>query len=175
MLIKCAPAWIGAAAAALTGTPAFAQAVPVSPDKQATATARIVKPLTLTWVRDLDLGTVVLSGLGTWSGATVAMTKAGVFTCGSSNLTCSGPTKTAEYLITGTNNQVVTVNAANVTLINQNDTTKTLTLAIDSPATVNLGNSGSSGTPLDIGGSVTVNSTTSDGTYRGTLAVTVNY
>jgi hypothetical protein len=67
------------------------------------------------------------------------------------------------------------VNASDVTLTNQNDNTKTLTLTVDAPATVNLGNSGVSGTPLDIGGSIAVNSSTTDGTYSGTFAVTVNY
>ena len=165
------------AALAVTATPALAVTGPVlvQPDKQATATARVVKPLTLTWVRDLDLGTIVLSGAGTWTGATVGIDKAGTFTCTNANVTCSGTTKTAEYTITGTNNQVVTVVAPDVTLKNQNDLTKTLVLSVDKPATVNLGNSGSSGTPLDLGGSITVASDTPDGTYFGTFAVTVNY
>ena len=164
------------AALAVTATPAAAAVTgtPVNPDKQATATARVVKPLTLTWVRDLDLGTIVLSGAGTWSGAVVGIDKAGSFSCTDTNVTCSGATKNAEYTITGTNNQVVTVNASDVTLKNQNDLTKTLTLAVDAPATVNLGSSGSSGTPLDIGGSITVGSATPDGTYVGTFAVTDN-
>jgi Domain of unknown function (DUF4402) len=165
------------AALAVTAAPAAAAATgtPVPPDKQATATARVVKPLTLTWVRDLDLGTIVLSGAGTWTGAAVGITKGGTFSCPNANVTCSGATKNAEYTITGTNNQVVTVNASNVTLTNQNDNTKTLTMSVDAPATVNLGNSGTSGTPLDIGGSISVDSDTSDGTYSGTFAVTVNY
>jgi hypothetical protein len=56
-----------------------------------------------------------------------------------------------------------------------NSGANSLTLTVDAPATVNLGNSGTSGTPLDIGGSVTVASNTPDGTYAGTFAVTVNY
>ncbi|MBV9527534.1 DUF4402 domain-containing protein [Sphingomonas sp.] len=165
------------AALALTATPAMAVTGPtiVQPDSQAKATARIVKPLTLTWVRDLDLGTIVLSGANSWSGAVVGIDKAGVFSCTDSNVTCSGTTKNAEYNITGTNNQVVTVTAPNVTLTDQNDTTKTLTLAVDAPKTVTLANSGTNPTPLDIGGSVTVASNTPDGTYTGTFAVTVNY
>jgi len=162
------------AALAVTATPSMAATgpTPVSPDKQATATARVVKPLTLTWVRDLDLGTIVLSGAGAWTGAVVGIDKAGTFSCPSTNVTCSGATKTAEYTITGTNNQVVTVNTAPVTLTSG---TNTLTLTVDAPATVNLGTSGASGTPLDIGGSISVDSTTPDGTYAGTFAVTVNY
>jgi len=164
------------AALAVAATPASAATTgtPVSPDKQATATARVVKPLTLTWKQDLDLGTIVL-GSGTWTGANVGITKGKVFSCSNTNVTCSGAPTTAEYTVTGTNNQVVTVNAADVTLTNQNDNTKTLTLTVDNPGTVNLGNSGASGLVFDLGGNVTVASDTTDGTYSGTFAVTVNY
>jgi len=69
----------------------------------------------------------------------------------------------------------VTVNASDVTLKNVLDTTKTLLLTVDKPATVNLGNSGAAGYVLDLGGKVTLASDTVDGTYSGTFAVTVNY
>jgi len=162
---------------AVTATPALAASgTPVPPsDKQATATARIVKPLTLAWKQDLDLGTIVLSGAGPWAGATVGITKAKVFSCVNTNVTCSGTPTTAEYTVTGTNNQIVTVNAADVTLTNANDNTQKLTLTVDNPGTVNLGNSGASGLVFDVGGAITVDSTTVDGTYSGTFAVTVNY
>jgi hypothetical protein len=162
---------LAATAVAFTATPALA----VGPsDKNATATARVVKPLTLSWQRDLDLGTIVL-GPGSWSGASVGITRAGLFSCANANTTCSGATQTAQYKVTGTNNQVVTVTAPNVTLTNQNDNVSTLVMTVDNPGTVNLGNSGSSGLIFALGGSVTVASTTPDGTYFGTFNVTVNY
>jgi hypothetical protein len=154
----------------LSATPALA----VGPNQNATGTARVVKPLTLTWVRNLDLGTIVL-GAGSWSGANVGITRAGVFSCANSNTTCSGATQTAQYKVTGTNNQIVTINAPNVTLTNQNDGVSTLLMTVDSPGTVNLGNSGSVGLTFDLGGQITVASTTPDGTYLGTFNVTVNY
>ena len=162
-----------AAAAALTlvATPALA----VGPNQNATATAAVVKPLTLTWVRNLNLGTIILSGAGVGAGANVGITKAGVFSCANANTTCSGATQTAQYKITGTNNQVVTVNAPNLTLTNQNDGVSTLLMTVDSPGTVNLGNSGNSGLTFDLGGQITVASSTPDGTYLGTFNVTVNY
>jgi uncharacterized protein DUF4402 len=165
---------LAATAAVLTisSTPALA----VGPsDKNATATARIVKPLTLQWQRDLDLGTIVLSGAGAWSGAVVGISKVGAFTCTNANVTCSGTTQTAEYKVTGTNNQVVKITAPNVVMTNQNDGVSTLTLTVDNPGTVNLGNSGSSGLIFDLGGSITVASNTPDGTYQGTFNVTVDY
>ena len=161
----------GAATLSLAATPALA----VGPsDKNASATARIVKPLTLTWVQDLDLGTIVL-GAGTWTGAMVSIMRNGAFSCTNANVTCSGATKQAQYKVTGTNNQTVQVNAPDVVLTNQNDNTKTLLMTVDNPGTLALGNSGTSGLTFGLGGSITVDSTTTDGTYSGTFNVTVNY
>ncbi|HEX6661539.1 MAG TPA: DUF4402 domain-containing protein [Sphingomicrobium sp.] len=163
---------LAATAAALTvrATPALA----VGPNTNATGTAHIVKPLTLLFVRNLNLGTIVL-GSGSWTNASVGISRAGAFTCANANTTCTGATQTAQYKITGTNNQDVTINAPNVTLTNQNDGVSTLLMSVDNPGTVNLGNSGSSGLIFDLGGNITVNSTTPDGTYVGTFNVTVNY
>jgi hypothetical protein len=158
------------AALTLTATPALA----VGPNQNATATARVVKPLTLTWVRDLDLGTIVLSGAGAWSGANVGISRTGAFSCTNSNVTCSGANQTAQYKVTGTNNQVVTITAPNVTLT-EPVSSATLLMTVDSPGTVNLGNSGTTGLTFDLGGQITVASTTPDGTYSGTFNVTVNY
>ena len=52
-----------ASALALASAPAQA----ATPTTQATANARIVKPLTLDSARNLDLGTIVLSGSGTYT------------------------------------------------------------------------------------------------------------
>jgi hypothetical protein len=164
------------AALALTATSASAATTgtPVGPtDKNATATARIVKPLTLAWKQDLDLGTIVLNA-GAYTNSAVGITKGGVFSCDTAHLTCSGSPTTAEYTITGTNNQDVFVNASNVTLTNQNDGTSTLTLTVDNPGKVNLGTNGA-GKVFDLGGSIAVANNTPDGTYFGTFAVTVNY
>jgi hypothetical protein len=60
-------------------------------------------------------------------------------------------------------------------MVNQLDSTKTLILTPDNQATVTLTNSGNPGTNVQIGGSVTVNSTTPGGTYVGTFNVTADY
>ena len=161
-----------AAAAALTlgATPALA----AQPDKQATASANIVKPLTLLWVQDLDLGTVTLVDGGVSS--TIALTRAGGVTCGNGvAVTCTGTPKVAKYKITGVNNTSVTVNAGNVSLVHATDNTKTLLMTVDNPGTVSLGNSGQAGTEFSLGGSISVSGATTEGAYQGTFAVTVNY
>ena len=153
-------------------------ALSVSPADAATqnasVTANVVKPLTLTSLQNLDLGTITTKP-GTWSGATIGMSRAGVFTCNSTNLICTGVTQVARYNVTGTNKQIVTISAPSVTMVNQSDSTKTLTLVVDSPGQVQLTSSGAPGVNFDLGGSITLSSTAASGTYQGTFAVTVDY
>ena len=83
-----------AAASALAFTATEAAAAPVSATTNATAKARIFRPLTLTSTQNLDLGIIVLSGAGAYT-ANVGINKAGTFNCdsGSGNVTCSGSPK----------------------------------------------------------------------------------
>ena len=85
----------------------------------------------------------------------------------------TGNPKTA--LAETTTRSTVTVNSGNVSLVNSADATKTIAMTVDSPGTVALGNSGQSGTNFSLGGKISVNAATVDGTYQGTFAVTVNY
>src|SRR4249919_3577897 len=99
-------ATFGAAATlALCSVPAMA----VSPATQATATARIFKPLTISFVQNLDFGKIVLTG-PSFAGEVVSISQAGIVTCGSAPgtlLTCSGTTQAASYRLVGTNNAIV--------------------------------------------------------------------
>ena len=140
----------------------------------AQVSANFIKPLTLAWVQDMDLGSIVL-GPGTWSGAKVAITRGGVFSCPATQLTCTGATKAATYNVQGSNQQVIRITAPDVTLVNQNDPTKTLLLTVDNPGSVMLTNSGFPGVNFSLGGSITLSSTTAAGVYTGTFNVTVDY
>jgi hypothetical protein len=150
------------------GAPARAATV------MAQVTASNVKPLLLTKLQDLNLGTVTL-GTGVWSNATVSLSQAGALSCANANITCTGATVVAQYNVQGSNQQPVRISAPNVTLVNQIDATQTLTLITDAPATIVLTNSGFPGSNFSIGGSVTLSSTTQAGTYVGTFNVTVDY
>ena len=154
---------------ALLVVPAPAAAV----TQNAAVNANVIRPLTLTSLQDLDLGTITLK-LGTWSGATVGISRTGAFTC-NANVVCTGAPQVARYKVTGTNKMVVRITAPSVTLVNQNDSTQKLTLTLDNPGTVTLTSSGEPGNNFDLGGSLSLNSTTVPGTYSGTLAVTVDY
>jgi hypothetical protein len=152
--------WVGVPAHAATTT--------------ATVNATPVKPLTLSKLQDLNLGTVTL-GPGAWSNATVSISQTGAFSCVNANVVCSGATQVAQYNVQGTNKQTVYISAPDVTLVNQSDSTQTLMLMTDAPANLVLTSSGIPGVDFSIGGSVTVNSSTAAGTYVGTFNVTVDY
>ncbi len=154
-------------AAAMAAAPATAAKI------NAPAQAKVVKPLVLKSVQDLDLGTILLSP-GSWSGASVSLARDGALTCPAAVL-CSGATQVAVYNLSGTNKQTILINAPNVTMVNQSDPSKTLTLEVDSPGTVTLANSGAQGQNFPIGGTITVDSTTAGGIYVGTFEVTAEY
>lgn len=139
-----------------------------------TVQAQVSKPVTLEWVQNLDLGSLTL-GPGTWSNAKVSISRAGAFSCPTVNVTCMGATQVATYNVTGNNGQVIRITAPNVTLVNQNDPTQTLTMVVDSPTSVTLTNSGKPGLNFSLGGSITVSSNTAGGTYSGTFDVTIDY
>jgi Domain of unknown function (DUF4402) len=162
-LALCATAFASEAGAA---PPSATAVVPVR--------ASVVRPLMLSASQDLDLGTIVLRS-GTWSGATVSVSQAGILTCASPNLICSGATQAAIYRVTGTNKMIVQISAPNVTLTKQGDSSKTLQLVPLKPASVTLPNSGNHGVEFQIGGTITLSSTTADGSYAGTINVTVDY
>jgi len=140
----------------------------------ASVNASVNKPLVLTKVQDLDLGTVTL-GSGVWSNATVSISQAGALSCGNANIVCTGASMVATYNVQGSKQQAVRISVPNVTLVNQNDSSQTLTLTTSAPATITLANSGFPGSNFSIGGSVTLNSSTPAGTYVGTMNVTVDY
>jgi hypothetical protein len=155
---------------AFVATPALA----VSPATQATATAKIFKPLTISRVQDLDFGTIVLTGTG-FTNEVLSISQAGALTCGSNPgvlLTCTGTPQPAKYLLVGTNNASVTISSPAFNLTGPS----TLAFTPNAPATVNLGANGStSGFTFAIGGSITLASTTPPGVYSGTFAVTADY
>jgi uncharacterized protein DUF4402 len=159
----------GLASLACLASPAAAHAASVSVAVQANA----LKPLVIAKIQDLNLGSITL-GPGIWSNATVSLTKAGVFAC-DARVTCTGATLVAQYNVQGSNQQTVHISAPNVAMVNQSDPSQSLLLTVDAPASLVLPNSGIPGVNFSIGGSVTLNSTTSGGTYVGTFNVTVDY
>jgi hypothetical protein len=149
-----------------------------TPARAATVTAQVtaqgIKPLVITKVQDLDLGSVTL-GTGVWSNATISLSQAGVLSCANANISCTGATSVATYNVQGSKQQPIQISVPNVTLVNQSDSSQTLTLVTEAPSSVILANNGWPGSDFSIGGSVTINSATAAGTYVGTFNVTVDY
>src|SRR5947209_19248553 len=83
----------------------------VSPATQATANAKIYKPVTISKVQNLDFGVIVLTG-ASFAGEVVSISQAGAVTCGSKPgvlLTCSGAPQAAQYHLVGTDSATVGV------------------------------------------------------------------
>jgi hypothetical protein len=159
---------IAALGAALVATSASAAT------QNAAISASVLKPLTLESLQDLDLGTIAL-GVGSWTGATVGISRAGIFSCTNAKLVCTGAPRVARYKVTGSNKQVVRITAPSVTLVNQADPAKTLVMTVDSPGAVTLTSSGQPGNNFDLGVTITLNSSTTTGDYQGTFNITVDY
>jgi len=161
------------AALTLASTPAFA--VPVGAATPATATAKIVKPLTLTATGALDFGTILIPASGVTATRTIKLSNAGVLDCagGSTEVACSGTTSYPTYNVKGTNKMVVSIIKTASSLSGSNG--GTLAFRPTGPASVTLPNAGNTGVNFDIGGDIDVVPATVDGTYTGNIDVTVDY
>ena len=162
-----------AAAATLFSSPAVAAPAAATPKAQ--ASAKIVKPLTLTANRSLDFGTILV---GTVSGTqTVAISQDGTTrTCGTAGLTCSGTFQSAEYNVTGTRQFTVNIAATASNLTNTTSgNNETLVFTPNAPTSLVLANSGAPGSNFSVGGSIGITSATVDGLYSGDIEVTVDY
>ena len=162
-------AFAAVAMSAVAATPAFAVAT-ASP--AATATVTIVRALTLTANQNLDLGTVTI-GNAIAGSQTVSLTNAGVLSCGTAGLTCSGTPKVAKFTVTGASGQsvVVTTSSGNLT-----SGANTLLFSPNTVGNVALVATAGVGTgTFDLGGAVTVSGATKDGVYSGNINVSVDY
>lgn len=161
------------AATVFATTPALAAPVGVTGAPPA-ASARIIRPLTLTSTGSLNFGTIVLNGVT--ANRTVSLSSGNVLDCGASTgeLQCSGTTSVPTYNVRGTQGQVVTIIKTASNLTNANDGT-TLSMTPSGAANLTLANSGAPGADFNIGGSIVIGSGTTDGLYSGTVNVQVDY
>jgi len=156
-------ALLGAAIAALAMNASAAQAASAT----GTATAKILRQITLTKTSDLQYATII-SGA---TASTVAVSTAGAVTCGA-GLTCTGTTTAGNYTVQGTNGAVVLVGGdSSVTLNGSLGGTMTSTLTYSSP-NITLSPTGGS---FQVGGTLSVGANQASGDYSGTFNVTANY
>lgn len=130
----------------------------------------IKKPLVITSLQPMDLGTIIMT---TAPGPhTVRLSRAGILTCPAA-LTCNGAVQAASYNITGSHKQTVTIQAPDFDMVNA-VTGAAIRFYPDAPASIALPNSGNKGTDFSVGGSMTI-PVGAEGTYEGTITITADY
>lgn len=154
--------FIGLALALVAATPAAAAQI------TATATVNVVKPVSLTKVRDLSFGTITLASN---TAVTAVISQAGVVTC-PSGATCTGAPTSAMFNIQGTNKMTANITVPATTLSNGTDS---IAFTPNAPASVYIPNTGAPGVDFNIGGSIAIGTTNAGGTYTGTITVTADY
>ena len=160
-----------AAPATAVAGPAFAQSASVPAGTEPQGRARIIKPLLLEAVSDMNFGDITVEDAGV---ATVDATSGGVSCTG--GLTCPGVSSAATWTVRGTNNQWVDIlKPATVTLTHTTSATDTLTLNVVGQDTLQLSSSGMTGTDFSLGGNISVPASARDGLYEGIIDVTVQY
>ncbi|HJS40779.1 MAG TPA: DUF4402 domain-containing protein [Sphingomicrobium sp.] len=157
------------AAVALAAAPAVAAPVGVT-GAPPSATARIIRPLTLTATGSLDFGTIVLNGIT--ATRTVTVNDDATITC-DAELVCDATGLVPTYNVRGTQGQ--TVNIIKNTSVLTGSNGGSLTLTPVGAASVLMTNSGVPGEDFTIGGSIDIDTTTVDGVYTGTVDVQVDY
>lgn len=157
------------AAAAFASVPAVAAPVGVT-GAPPSASARIIRPLTLTATGSLNFGTIVLNGVT--ANRTVTLNADATITC-ATELVCAATGTVPTYNVRGTQGQTVNIIKNNSTLTGSNGGSLTLTPV--GAASVPLTNSGSPGVDFTIGGAITIGTATVDGVYTGTVDVQVDY
>jgi hypothetical protein len=157
------------AAVVLAATPAVAAPVGVT-GAPPSASARIIRPLTLTATGSLDFGTIVMNGVT--ANRTVTLNDDATITC-ATELVCAATGTVPTYNVRGTQGQTVNIIKNASTLNGSNGGTLTLTPV--GAASLVLANSGAPGSDFTVGGSIVIGAATLDGVYTGTVDVQVDY
>ena len=159
-----------ASATAIAATPAVA--APTASTPVAKARVAITKPLTLTSDRDLDFGSVAVTGAGTVIVNQLGTTRS----CGAAiDLVCTGTFSAARFHVTGSNQQTVTISAGSPTTLTRVGFANTIPFRPLAPASVALPNSGAAGIDFTVGGEIDLLASTPEGTYQGDIVLTVDY
>lgn len=156
----------------------------------ATINAKISRPVQLTGGGTISFGSILTPSTSTYSGTfTIAAAASQTGTYCASGFTCSGTPAAATFNVQGTNKTNIGINiplTVTLTLQNYTGTGTIPTLAVTTANslaanngtgsyTIQLSNSGAPGQDFYIGGALTVDQATIDGTYAGTFTITADY
>ena len=161
-----------AATVAFLATPALAAPAGTSAFD---AKAKIVKPVTLTKVTDLDFGTTTMNPTLTSATVTVADVTGSVAVCSSAQLTCASGFPASFNLTSGVGGQTVQMSFTTppTKLDHASIVGASVPFALDAIEDVVLSSSGAGS--FNVGGQITVVSGTADGLYSATVNVVANY
>ncbi len=161
-----------AATVVLLATPALAAPAGIS---EFDARATIVKPVTLTKVTDLDFGTTTMNPTLTSATVTVGDVTGNTAVCSSTQLTCSGGFPASFTLSSGVQGQTVQISFDNppATLLHTTLVGQSVPFSLDAVEDVLLDATGAGS--FNVGGTITVASTTADGDYMATVNIVANY
>lgn len=135
----------------------------------AVTTVKVVKPVSLSKLQDMDFGTLTFAEFtGT---RMVTLSPAGVIAC-AADIVCSGVGKQARFNLKGSNRLTVLLTYSAGALSNGTDS---IPVTADGPATMTLPNSGQQGLDFDVGGALMISSALVGGVYTGTITVTAEY
>ncbi|MBA3729907.1 MAG: DUF4402 domain-containing protein [Sphingomonas sp.] len=139
------------------------------------AKAKIVKPVTLTKLTDLDFGTTTMNPALTSATVTVGDASGAVAVCSSTQLTCSGGFPASFNLSSGVQGQTVQIsfNTPPTKLDHTTLTGKSVLFSLDAVENVLLDAAGAGS--FRIGGTITVDSNTADGDYKANVNIVANY
>lgn len=132
----------------------------------ATAKAKILRQVTVTNTSDLQFGTIVSSP----TASTVVISTAGARTCGA-GIVCSSAFSAANFDVTGTSGQVVTVSVPTSVTLTSGTFSMVADLATSATSLTLANNAGT----FAVGGTLNVGANQSDGDYEGTFSVTADY
>ncbi|MDQ3080253.1 MAG: DUF4402 domain-containing protein [Pseudomonadota bacterium] len=161
-----------AATVALLATPALAAPAGTSTFD---SKAKIVKPVTMTKVTDLDFGTTTMNPALVSATVTVGDADGSVAVCSSAQLTCSGGFPASFTLSSGVQGQTVQISFDNppAKLDHTSLAGKSVPFSLDAVEDVLLDSAGAG--EFNIGGEITVVSATADGEYKATVNIVANY
>jgi len=166
-----------AALAATVATGLFAAPAMAAPAGNSSfkANAKIVKPVTMAKVTDLDFGTTVMNSSLTSATVTVGNATGSTAVCSSAQLTCSGGFPASFNLTSGVGGQTIQISfpGAPVTLDHASIVGASVPFSVAAVSDVLLNASGAGS--FNVGGQITVSSSTADGLYSATVNVEANY
>ena len=165
-----------AALAATVATSLFAVPAMAAPagNEDFTAKAKIVKPVTITNLTDLDFGTVTMNPSLISETVTVGNGAAAIAICGSAQLTCSGG-GSADFTLTGgvANQAIVLTYNTPPSVLTHSNGSNTVAFRLNALANVTLDSAGAGS--FSAGGEIDVVTATVDGDYSAIVNVVANY